>query len=280
LTSTVRSSFDARQESFVAKSFSGKVAWLTGASSGIGEALAYALAAEGANLVLTARRERELERVRGACERPQSHLTLPVDLFAPDTFPAAVQAVLDRCGHIDVLVHCAGISQRGKSVGSQMQVDRQVMELNHFAPVALTKLVLPSMIERRSGHIVAISSLLGKFGAPGRAAYSASKHAVIGHFDSLRAEVHRHGIRVTVICPGFVRTNASYNALNPDGTPHGQMEDHIRHGMASDECARQIVRAIRGGKREVYIGRERWAVYLERFMPGLFNRLIRRQKFK
>jgi dehydrogenase/reductase SDR family member 7B len=264
----------------VATSLTDKVVWLTGASSGIGEALAYALAAEGANLVLTARREQELERVRAACERLQSHFILPADLFAPETLPAAAQTVLDRCGRIDLLVHCAGISQRGKSVESQMQVDRRVMELNYFAPVALTKHVLPSMIERRSGHIVAISSLLGKFGAPGRAAYSASKHAMIGYFDSLRAEVYKQGIRVTVICPGFVRTNAAYNALDPDGTPHGQMEEHIRTGMASNECARQIVHAIRKEKREVYLGRKRFAVYAARFMPGLFSRLVRREKFK
>jgi short-subunit dehydrogenase len=264
----------------VATSLSGKVVWLTGASSGIGEALAYALADEGANLVLTARREQELDRVRAGCERPQSHFPLPLDLLAPQSFPAAARTALDRCGRVDMLIHCAGISQRGKSVESMMKVDRHVMELNYFAPVALTKLVLPSMIERGSGHIVAISSLLGKFGAPGRAAYSASKHAVIGYFDSLRGEVYRYGIRVTVICPGFVRTNAAQNALEPDGTPHGAMEEHIRTGMASDECARQIVKAIKKEKREVYLGRKRFAVYVARFVPGLFSKLVRRQKFK
>jgi short-subunit dehydrogenase len=140
--------------------------------------------------------------------------------------------------------------------------------------------VLPSMIERRSGHIVAISSLLGKFSTPGRASYCASKHAVIGYFDALRAEVHKYGISVTVVCPGFVRTNASYNALSGDGSPHGRLDEEIRTGMPSDVCARKIVKAIEAGKREVYLGRQRWAVYLARLAPGTFNRLVRRRQPK
>jgi short-subunit dehydrogenase len=265
----------------VKTSIDGKVAWLTGASSGIGEALAYALAAEGVKIVLTARRAEELRRVQAKCDRPDEHFSLPLDLLEPETFEPAVRAVLDRFGHADLLIHCAGISQRGTAVDTQMQVDRHVMAVNYFAPVALTKLVLPSMIERRSGNIVVISSLLGKFGAPQRTAYSASKHALIGFFDSLRAEVHDHGIAVTVICPGYVQTNTSLNALKTDGTPHGKMDDDIRKGMSSDECARQILTAIKTAKREAYIGgTERWAVYLNRFFPGLFRRLVRGHKLK
>lgn len=259
-------------------SIAGKVAWLTGATSGIGEALAHELAAKGAQVVLSSRRAEELPRVQEECDSAGSHLSLPLDLLQPDTFEAAFRTVLERFGKVDVLIHCAGISQRGVAVETRLEVDRQVMELNYFGPVALTKLVLPSMIERRSGQVVAIASLLGKFGIPGRAAYSASKHAIIGFCDSLRAEVYRHGIAVTVICPGYVRTNASYNALDGSGTPHGKMDEEIRNGMASDVCARKIVRAIEARQREVYIGgKERLAVYLHRFLPGLFSRAIRRR---
>lgn len=262
-------------------SIAGKVAWVTGATSGIGEALAHVLAAEGARVVLSARREPELRRVQAVCDHPGEHLPLPLDLLQPDTFEAAVRTVLNHYGHVDLLIHCAGISQRGFAVETQMQVDRHVMAVNHFGPVELTKLVLPSMIERRSGHLVVISSLLGKFGAPRRAAYSASKHALIGFFDSLRAEVHQYGIAVTTICPGFVRTNASYNALHGDGTPHGKMDENIRNGIPSDVCARKILRAVKSRKREAYIGgKERWAVYLSRYLPGLFSRLIRDHKIK
>jgi len=262
--------------SFVITSIAGKVAWVTGASSGIGAALARALAADGARVVLSARREPELQRVQAACDRPGEHLPLPLDLLQPETFELACRTVLNRFGHVDLLIHCAGISQRGSAVDTQTKVDRHVMALNYFAPVELTKLALPSMIERRGGQLVAISSLLGKFGAPRRTAYSASKHALIGFFDSLRAEVHQYGISVTIICPGYIRTNASYNALRADGTPHGKMDERIRTGIPSDVCARKVLRAIKSRKREVYIGgKERWAVYLSRFLPGLFSRLVR-----
>jgi len=265
----------------VTTSLAGKVAWLTGATSGIGESLAYTLAAEGVKIALSARREAQLHRVQAACCRSNEHLNLPLDLLQPETFAPAVLTVLKHFGHLDMLVHCAGISQRGTAVETQMQVDRHVMAVNHFAPVALTKLVLPNMIERRCGHIVAISSLLGKFGAPERAAYSASKHAMIGFFDSLRAEIHQFGIAVTVICPGFVHTNASRNALKTDGKPHGKLDQEIQNGIPSDLCAHKILTAIKTRKREVYIGgKERWAVYLSRYLPGVFSQLVRRRKLK
>jgi short-subunit dehydrogenase len=152
------------------------------------------------------------------------------------------------------------------------------MGLNFFGPVALTKQVLPSMISRGEGHIVVVSSLLGKFATPNRAAYSASKHALHGFFDALRAEIHAEGIAVTMICPGFIRTYASFNALEGDGTRHNKMDREIDKGLPSDECARRVLRAIERRKREVYIGRkERLGVYICRFAPGLFHRLIRRR---
>jgi short-subunit dehydrogenase len=259
----------------------GKVVWVTGASSGIGEALCYQLAKAGATLVLSSRREDELRRVQAACARPDAHMVLPLDMLHRETFDAAVKTVLERFGRIDILVHSAGQSQRGRAADTIFDVDRRIMELNFFGPVALTKLVLPSMRERRAGHIVVISSLLGKFGAPDRTAYSASKHALHGFFDSLRAELFPDGISVTIICPGFVHTNASRNALNPDGTRHGEMDRDIKHGLAPEVCARKIVSAIERRSREVYIAKkERLGVFLTRFAPGLFARIIRRAKLK
>jgi dehydrogenase/reductase SDR family member 7B len=258
-----------------------KVVWLTGASSGIGESLAYELASKGATLVLSARRESVLRDVQSRCASSQKHLVLPLDMLQPQAFEPAVRTVLGRYGHIDVLLLAAGLSQRGRAADTDIRVDRHLMELNFLGPVGLSKQVLPSMIARRSGHIVVISSLLGKFGAQERSAYSASKHALHGFFDSLRAEVYRDGIAVTIICPGFVCTNASYNALSTDGTPHGQMDDDISRGMPSEEAARQIARAIERRRREVYIGgSERFAVYLSRFGPRLFSRIIRKKKLK
>jgi len=271
---------DQIRESFVTTSLTGKVVWLTGASSGIGKALAYALANEGAHVVLTARREQELLDVKARCALPDDHLVVPLDLLQSETFEPAVHRVLEHFGRIDVLINNAGISSRGDVVDTGMTVFQHVMGLNYFAAVQLTKLVLPSMIERKSGQVVTISSLLGKFGASGRSAYCSSKHAIIGFCDSLRAEVYKHGIAVTVVCPGFVRTNASYNALEADGTPHGKLDKDIRNGIPSDVCARRIVKAIKAMKREVYIGKESYAVYLNRFLPGLFSRLVRHRRIK
>jgi len=259
---------------------SGKVVWVTGASSGIGESLAYALAARGANLALSSRREDVLRKVQSACDRAEQHLVLPLDMLRIDSFQPAVQAVLEKFGRVDVLVHCAGLSQRSRAIETQLDVDRRIMEINYFGPVALTKQLLPSMIAHGSGHIVVISSLLGKFGAPTRTAYCASKHALHGFFDALRAEVYTHGIAVTLVCPGFVRTNASMNALTGDGTVHGKMDAVIAKGLPSDECARQIVQAIERRRGEAYIGKERFAVYLNRLAPRLFSRLLRSRKFK
>lgn len=250
--------------------------WLTGASSGIGEALAYGLASRDAVLALSARRKEVLEKVRSKCANSDRHFVLPLDMLQPDSFNEAVESVHRRFGRIDVLIHCAGISQRGTAAGTELKVDRHLMELNYFGPIALTKQVLTSMITRGDGQIVVISSLLGKFAMPKRAAYSASKHALHGFFNALRAEVETQGIAITMICPGFVRTNASLNALEGDGTPHNKMDAQIAHGLSPDECARRIVRAIERRRREVYICRkEIFGLYLSRFAPGLFSRFTR-----
>jgi dehydrogenase/reductase SDR family member 7B len=264
-----------------ASKLSGKVVWITGASSGIGAALAPALAERGAKLVLSSRRQDALRSVQGACQRPNEHLVLPLDMMDTSAFGPAVRTVLDRVARIDILVHCAGISQRARAADTQLSVDRRIMDLNYFGPVALTKQVLPAMIECQSGHIVVISSLLGKFAAPTRSAYCASKHALHGFFDSLRAEEFSHGIEVTLVCPGFVQTNASLNALTGDGKPHGKMDVRIARGLTSEAAARRIAKAIERRRREVYIGqRETLGVYLSRWAPSVFHRIIRNTTLK
>lgn len=261
--------------SFVA----GKVVWITGASSGIGESLAKVLAQRGARLVLSARREAALEQVRTHCAAAADHVVLPLDMVDEAAMAPATQVVLTRFGAIDLLVHCAGLSQRSRAVDTQLAVDRRIMEVNYFGPIALTKQVLPAMMQRRSGQIVVVSSLLGKFATPDRSAYCASKHALHGFFDALRAEVFSHGITVTIVCPGFVRTQASFNALTGDGHPHGKMDRRIERGLASDVCAERIARAIERRRREVYIGqKEKLGVYLSRWAPNLFHRLVRKTK--
>lgn len=259
--------------------FAGQVIWITGASSGIGEALAHWCAREGARLILSARRAGELERVRAACERPAEHHVLPLDLQRADRLPAAVAEALARGGHIDVLINNAGVSQRGLALETDAAVERALMEVNYFAPVALTKAVLPAMRARRRGHVVVVSSVMGYIGTPGRSTYAAAKHALHGYFDSLRVEVAPDGIKITLACPGYVQTAVSANALGPRGESHGKTDATHRRGLPAEDCAAAIVRAIARGRDEVYIGREAYAIYVKRFFPRLYARLVRRVKF-
>ncbi len=259
--------------------FSDRVVWITGASSGIGEALAYEFAQRGATLVLTSRREGELNRVKEHCEYSARHLVWPMDLADPESTAKSTQELLARMGHIDIFVHSGGISQRAPALDTQIDVDRRIMEINYFSAINITKALLPSMISRGRGHIVPISSLVGKFGTPLRSAYAASKHALHGFYDSLRAEVHEKGVRVTVVCPGFVKTNVSRNALTGDGSNWGQTDPGQEGGLPAEECAQSIVQAIVRSEEEVLIGgKEVLGVYVKRLAPNLFNKLIRRAR--
>jgi short-subunit dehydrogenase len=254
---------------------------VTGASSGIGAALAQSLCQRGAAVILSARRADALETVRSACAGGARTLIVPLDVADRASIAAAVERVLEHFGQIDVLINNAGISQRGPALEMPLEIDRRIMDVNFFGPVALTKAVLPSMLARRCGHIVVVSSLLGKFGIAHRSAYAASKHALHGFFDSLRAEVHDAGVAVTLVCPGAVQTSASLNALTGDGTPYGVMDEYLQRGLTPAQCAAQIVTAIERKKREIYPARkERFALWLSRYAPGLFSRVIRNKRLE
>ncbi len=260
--------------------FKHKIVWITGASSGIGEALALAFAREGARLVLSSRRPAELERVRAACARPESHLVVPLDLARTATLAAAVAEVERWGGPVDVLVNNGGVSQRSMAAETTAEVERALMEVNYFGQVALTKAVLPSMLARRGGHIVVVSSVMGYVGTPGRSSYAAAKHALHGYFDSLRAEVWRQGIKVTLACPGYVRTAVSANAFGADGQRHGVTDATHQRGIDPAKCARVIVDAVARGREEVAVGGpEVYAIYLKRWLPWLASRIIRQMKF-
>ncbi len=259
--------------------FKGKTIWITGASSGIGEALAVALSRKGARLVLSARRESELERVRQCCKNPAAHMVLPLDVLDTAAMPAAVEQVLARYKRIDILINNAGVSQRSLVKDTPLEIDERIMRINFLGPVALTKAVLPAMLARRRGQIVVISSVVGKIGTPMRSAYAASKHALHGYYDCMRAELHHAGIRVTLICPGYVSTEVVQNALTADGSSLGSANPVQSPGMAPEELARQALPAIAKRKAEVFIGgKELLAVQLRRFAPGLFNRIVRRMR--
>ena len=250
--------------------------WITGACSGIGEALSYELSRRGARLVLSSNRPEALRKTRQRCPRPDDHVVQPLDLTEPDTLQTAVTRVHDEVGPVDVLVNNAGIAQRGPASDTEMDVVRRVMEVNFFGAVQLTKAVLPLMQERGQGHVAVVSSVAGKFGAPSLSTYCASKHAIQGWFDSMRAEVHDDGIGVTLACPGFVQTSIASNMIGTRKTK--TVEKILEKGISPSHCAEAIADAIEREKAEFYVGG--WEIinlYLKRFVPSLLRRLLRAQ---
>ena len=258
----------------------GKTIWVTGASSGIGEALSIELGKQsGVRLVLSARRAELLEAVRARCADPSRVFVLPMDVADTAAAEENVKRASAFAGPIDVMVHNAGVGQRSLAKDTPLSADRRVMEINYFGVVALTKALLPSMRERRSGHFVVVSSVTGYVGTPFRTTYAASKHALHGFFEGLRAEVHGDGIAVTMVCPGFVRTEIAKKALEAAGG--GDIRDHsaTEGGIEPEACARTIVAGMEREKREVYVGRwEIAGIYARRYAPGLLAQALRRVK--
>ena len=256
--------------------FENRVVWITGASSGIGEALAIAWSREGARLVLSARNASELERVRRACSNPERHHVRPLDLTDANAIAVAAEDVLRTVGPVDVLVHSGGVSQRSLASETELSTDRAIMELNYFGTIALTKAVLPSMLARKSGHIVPISSVIGYVGVPMRSAYAASKHALHGFFEALRAETSAQGIIVTMVVPGYIRTRVSENALRGDGSAYGKVDQTHANAMLPEDAASKIINAVVRNRTEVRVGgKEIHAVLLRRFFPSLIRHVLR-----
>lgn len=261
--------------------FSNKVVWITGASSGIGEAVAYRFAQEGARLIVSALEADLLEQVAERCRvlgAPDAR-PLPCDLSQLDTLPQLADAAWNLFGHIDIFYNNAGISQRGTTVETEMHVIRKVMDIDFYAPVILTKAILPRMIAQGGGQLAVTTSIAGCFGFPMRCAYSSAKHALYGFFETVHAENYKDNIRVTIVCPGRVRTNISLHALEKDGRQHGKMDAGQAKGITPEKAARKIVRAIYRRRREVLIGStELTMAYIKRFFPGLCARLARKVK--
>jgi dehydrogenase/reductase SDR family member 7B len=260
------------------KYFKGKVIWITGASSGIGEALAVQFSSFNTRLILSSNQDEELLRVRSNLRlKPEDVYVLPLDLNEPDSLEGKAKEALQAFGHIDILINNGGISQRSMVMETGIETDRKIMEINYFSGVILTKYVMPSMLTRGSGHIVVVSSITGKFGFPLRSAYSASKHAIYGFYESLGAEYHDRGIRSTIICPGRVQTNISLEALGPNGKPQKIMDRGQEKGVTPESCAKDIINGIRKHKRDVYTGGSSVVmVYIKRYWPWLAYRLIRK----
>lgn len=257
----------------------GKKIWLTGASSGIGRALALELAQAGAILLLSARREKELLEVKNECVSPENVHILPLDLAETDQLPRKAEIALQLLNGLDMLINNAGISQRSRLAETTLAVDRRIMEINYFGTVALTKAVLPHFVAQKSGQFVVVTSLVGVFATPLRSAYAASKHALHGFFDALRAEHFADNIKVTIVCPGFVQTDISRNALIGNGKQQGTLDATTAKGLSPEKFAKKMRHAIEKEHKQTHIGGyEIMGVYVKRYAPWLYHWLIRRAK--
>jgi short-subunit dehydrogenase len=204
-----------------------------------------------------------------------------MDVTEIEHFGEKVNQIINAFGRIDVLFNNAGISQRGSVVESQFENYRTIMEINFFGVVALTKAVLPIMVSQKSGNIAVTSSISGKLATPMRSGYCASKHALHGFFDSLRAEVWKDNIHVTLVCPGYIQTDISKNAIAADGSSHGKMDENQLKGLSVEKCAEKIVGAIQENREEISIGgKETLGIYIKRFFPKILSKIVRNQNPK
>ncbi len=259
----------------------GKVIWITGASSGIGEALTYQLNALGNNIILSARRENELKRVKENCKHPENCAVLPLDLTHFDSMEEITENAWKLFGRIDILINNGGVSQRSLIADTNFEVYQQMIDINYLGTIKLTKSILPYFVREKSGHFVTITSVMGKYSSPYRSGYCGAKHALHGFFDALRMEHEKDSIKVTLVCPGFVQTNVTKNALTADGSNQGTDDQATKNGMPVAECAKAIRKAIDKEKFEVYIGgKEKYAVYIKRFVPKLLHKIVLKSKVR
>lgn len=264
------------------ESLEGKVVWITGASSGIGKALAAECALQGAQVVLSARRLEELEKVRISLLNPDHHISVAMDITDEAQVRHAYEQVLDEKGRIDWLINNAGLSQRALIADTTMQTERAIMEIDYFSQVFLTKLVLPTFLAQKSGRIAYISSVAGLLGTQYRASYSAAKAAIHMWANSLRAEVAQDGVNVSVIFPGFVKTNVSFNALNGAGKVQAHQDEAIENGLEADDFAQKTVSALLKGQEYIVVGgrKEKLGVLVSRLSPSTLYKMIRKMKVK
>lgn len=252
--------------------FDKKTIWITGASSGIGKEVALGISKEKANLILSGRNESALKSVAISCLRNGADVEIiPFDLGDEKSVNEAAKNVIAAHTKIDCLYQFGGISQRSFAGETPLFVDRKIFEVNFFGTIALTKAVLPGMIKNGGGHIAVTSSIVGKFGFPYRSSYSASKHALHGFFESLRAENKKNNIAVSIIVPGRIKTNISVNAINKEGKTHSKMDEGQDLGMQADVTAQIIIRKLKRKNKEILVGgKELIMVHIKRFMPWLY----------
>ena len=261
--------------------FDNKVVWITGASSGIGKALAIELSKYNCKLILSSRRAPELQEVKALCRHPEDVAILTLDLADYLHMEPVAEKAIALFGRIDMLINNGGISQRSPIIETTIEVDKKLMEVDYLGTIALTKALLPHFIANNSGHFVTVSSLMGKFSSPFRSAYCGAKHALHGFFDALRLEHDKDRIKVTMICPGFVNTDVARNALTGDGSKQGYQDEMTQQGLDVNVFVKKMVKAIRREKYEAYIGKfEKFGIYVKRLSPRLIHKLVSKSKVK
>ena len=257
------------------------VIWITGASSGIGAELAKQYAKEGTLLILSARREKALQEVKNSCEHQENITVLPLDLKNFSSMAQYVEKALAVYGSIDLLINNGGVSQRSLIADTKMEVYQELMDINYMGTVALTKALLPYFIERKKGHFAVVTSVMGKFGSPYRSGYCGAKHALHGFFDVLRMEHEKDNVDVTLICPGFVQTNVTINALTGTGERLNHDDPGTQNGLEVAFFCRKMIRAIRNKKWEISFGKkEKLGVFVKRFSQKLLHAIVMRSNVR
>jgi short-subunit dehydrogenase len=259
----------------------GKVIWITGASSGIGEELSYQFSKKEHYLILSARNKEALQKVQKNTAFPKKTRVLPLDISDFENAGQSVQMALQLWGKIDILINNAGISQRSLIAETDFSVYRRLMDVNYLGTVALTKAMLPHFIAQNNGQFVVVSSLMGKFSSPYRSGYCGAKHALHGFFDALRMEHEKDGVNVTIVCPGFVQTDVAKNALTADGSKQKSNDAATEGGLSVSVFCKKMIRAIERRKFEVYIaGKEKKGIYVKRLFPKLLHKLVLRSQIR
>lgn len=258
-----------------------QVIWITGASSGIGEELAKQYTERGNKLILSARRKNELERVKSVCLHPENIAIVPLDLTEFDTLPEKVEQAKACFGRIDLLINNGGVSQRSLITDTKFEVYKQLIDINYLGTVALTKALLPYFVAQKKGHFAVVTSVMGKYASPFRSGYAGAKHALHGFFDALRMEHHQDNINVSLLCPGFVQTNVTINALTGDGTSLGHDDPGTKNGLKVAVFCQQAIRALDNKSWESYFGRkEKLGVYLKRISQKALHTLVVRSNVR
>jgi len=255
-----------------------KTIWIIGASRGIGAALAQMLHQKGAFVVLSSRDQKSLLEIQSTLSNPKRSSIIPIDLTNESSIQEGIQLFNSQHSQCDIVIHCGGISQRALSVETSIEVTRKIFESNFFGHIRLTQSVLPGMVQKKSGKIIVISSLTGKWGFYLRSSYAASKHALHGYYDSVRMEVEKDNVQVHMVTPGFIATDISKHALNSNGEADGAMDSHQAQGISAKDCAEQIIKGVEQNKIEFGVGgKELFSLFLHRYFPHLFRKILKRQ---